>query len=720
MPFGTGLRTILAGSLLCSAAGVGAAVVSASPASATTAATLYVSAGGTGDCTTLVNACSSIQTAVAAAETVAYSSDDVTIDVAAGTYMENVTIAASSLNSLTIAGAGATATTVNGRAAGSVFSVSGGAVTLLGLTITNGSRPNGAGIFNSSTGTLNVIDSILSGNATTYGGGGAIFCDSNGTVNVIDSTLSGNFAGGDGGAIFNNLHGTLNVIDSTLSGNRASINGGSIYNFTDGPVNVIDSTLSGNTASLGGGIFQFGASAVNLGASIIANNTGGNCSSAVTDLGYNLTDDASCGFGLSTDHTVTSGSLNFGSLANNGGPTDTLMPLPGSPAIGAVPLTTTLNSVPVCPRTDQRGVVSNGPCTIGAVQVNIQTISFTSSAPSATVGGSYTPTASLTSGLAVSITVDASSSSVCSINTSGVVSFLTPGTCTLDANQAGDANYAAAPQAQQSVTVSAPGGGGSPQLIVQMPLTLTSPSGVVGTPLTLTSSGGSGTGALSFLLTSPGSATCTLHGDTLSATSTGTCTLLVFKTGDATYLAAISSPTTVTFTPSPLTPGSLRLISIRGVVGTPLTLMSRDGSGIGTVSYALKSAGPATCTLHGDTLMAKKAGTCTLNLSEADTSTYHASSGVATVRFVEGLNATRVEGSVTVGTTSLVTITGTGFYDKPTMKSDDAHTSAVVIHDHGTALVVRVRVRPGAATGWHEFTIILANGHSCRVRYLTK
>ena len=672
---------------------MGAAVVSASPASATTAATLYVSAGGTGDCTTLVNACSSIQTAVAAAETVAYSSDDVTVDVAAGTYNENVTIAASSLNSLTIAGAGATATTVNGRAAGSVFSVSSGAVTLLGLTITNGSRPNGAGIFNSSTGTLNVIDSILSGNATTYGSGGAIFCDSNGTVNVIDSTLSGN---------------------------RAAINGGGIYNLTDGPVNVIDSTLSGNTASLGGGIFQFGTSAVNLGASIIANNTGGSCSSAMNDLGYNLTDDASCGFGLTTDHVVSAGSLNLGSLANNGGPTDTLMPLPGSPAIGAVPLSTTLNSVPVCPRTDQRGVVSNGPCTVGAVQVNLQTISFTSSVPSATVGGSYTPTATSTSGLAVTLTVDAGSSSVCSINGSGVVSFLTPGICTLDANQAGNAAYAAAPQVQQSVTVSAPGGGGSPHLIAQMPLTLTSTSGVMGTPLTLTSRGGSGTGALSFLFVSPGSATCTLHGDTLSATSAGTCTLLVFKTGDATYLAAISSPTTVTFTPSPLTPGPLRLISTRGVVGTPLTLASRGGSGTGTVNYALKSAELATCTLHGDTLMAKKAGTCTLDLSEAGTSTYAASSGVATVRFVEGLNATRVEGSVTVGTTSLVTITGTGFYDKPTMKSNDAHTSAVVIHDHGTALVVRVRVRPGAATGWHEFTITLAYGHSCRVRYLTK
>ena len=75
-------------------------------------------------------------------------------------------------------------------------------------------------------------------------------------------------------------------------------------------------------------------------------------------------------------------------------------------------------------------------------------------AGAATVGGAtYTPTATATSGLAVTITVDASSSTVCSINGGGVVSFTGAGTCTLDANQAGNATYNAAPQVQQSFTV---------------------------------------------------------------------------------------------------------------------------------------------------------------------------------------------------------------------------------------------------------------------------
>jgi prepilin-type N-terminal cleavage/methylation domain-containing protein len=83
-----------------------------------------------------------------------------------------------------------------------------------------------------------------------------------------------------------------------------------------------------------------------------------------------------------------------------------------------------------------------------------QSITFTSTAPSAaTVGGAtYTPTATSTSGLAVALTVDSLSSGVCSIS-GGVVSFQSAGTCTVDANQAGDTDWNAATQQVQSFTV---------------------------------------------------------------------------------------------------------------------------------------------------------------------------------------------------------------------------------------------------------------------------
>ena len=86
-----------------------------------------------------------------------------------------------------------------------------------------------------------------------------------------------------------------------------------------------------------------------------------------------------------------------------------------------------------------------------------QTITFTSTAPSnATTGGpKYTPTATATSGLPVTFTIDASASSVCSIS-AGEVSFHAVGTCVINANQAGNANYKPATQVQQSFAVNLP------------------------------------------------------------------------------------------------------------------------------------------------------------------------------------------------------------------------------------------------------------------------
>jgi hypothetical protein len=84
-----------------------------------------------------------------------------------------------------------------------------------------------------------------------------------------------------------------------------------------------------------------------------------------------------------------------------------------------------------------------------------QTINFTSTPPViAAVGGpTYTPTATATSGLPVTFTIDGTASSVCSLS-AGEVSFDAVGTCVINANQAGNGNYLAAPQVQQSFAVS--------------------------------------------------------------------------------------------------------------------------------------------------------------------------------------------------------------------------------------------------------------------------
>jgi hypothetical protein len=79
-----------------------------------------------------------------------------------------------------------------------------------------------------------------------------------------------------------------------------------------------------------------------------------------------------------------------------------------------------------------------------------QTISF--SAPqSGAVGGSYTPSATASSGLPVSFSVDVASTG-CSL-TAGVVHFDSVGVCGIDANQTGDPLHAPAPQEQGVTTI---------------------------------------------------------------------------------------------------------------------------------------------------------------------------------------------------------------------------------------------------------------------------
>jgi hypothetical protein len=85
-----------------------------------------------------------------------------------------------------------------------------------------------------------------------------------------------------------------------------------------------------------------------------------------------------------------------------------------------------------------------------------QTISFTSNPPNPVYSGdTYNVTATATSGDAVTFTVDPASAAVCSLSGPATVTFNPPGpgTCVIDANQAGNDKYQAAPQAQQNITV---------------------------------------------------------------------------------------------------------------------------------------------------------------------------------------------------------------------------------------------------------------------------
>ena len=56
-----------------------------------------------------------------------------------------------------------------------------------------------------------------------------------------------------------------------------------------------------------------------------------------TSEGYNFSDDDSCGFTDPTDDVATGNDPSLGALADNGGPTQTMLPLVGSPLLNAIP-----------------------------------------------------------------------------------------------------------------------------------------------------------------------------------------------------------------------------------------------------------------------------------------------------------------------------------------------------------------------------------------------
>lgn len=228
---------------------------------AASAPTLCVNPGGTGGCF------ATVQSAVNAAGRGAV------IEIAAGTYVENVVIPPAA--KLTLAGAGATASIVDGNGSGHVFAIGGGLntnVTMTGLGIRNGSRGidigervrltldscavtgnvGEGGVRLRPRANVTILGSTISDNQNVSGNGGGVsfpdYIDSNARLKIVGSTISGNTASGNGGGV--QTVGDVKIIDSTISGNTASANGGGVW--ANG-LTMTGSTVTGNVATMSGG-----------------------------------------------------------------------------------------------------------------------------------------------------------------------------------------------------------------------------------------------------------------------------------------------------------------------------------------------------------------------------------------------------------------------------------------------------------------------------------
>jgi hypothetical protein len=312
-----------------------------------------------------------LRDAIALANSNGYGDIDFASGVSSITLSNTGTLTLSGTTGINLIGPGATTATVNGGGPTSNFSVftvpSNVPAVLYGLTISNGkTSTNGGGIDNA--GTLTVVGSTITSNTAVNGGGIA----NTGTLKIAESTIAGNSAtsagsSAYGGGIYSSS-GTVTGVNITIAGNSASgvptDDAGGLY-VTGGSASLANTVVSANTTANG--------SDANIGGTFT--DSGGN----VIGGGTNATNNLVGGTGAPI-LPVTGGGAPVLQLNGIGATVQTIIPLPGSPAICAGLSANIASGL----STDERGYPlqpAGGYCPstnvdAGAVQTNYTSVNF--------------------------------------------------------------------------------------------------------------------------------------------------------------------------------------------------------------------------------------------------------------------------------------------------------------------------------------------------------
>jgi hypothetical protein len=245
----------------------------------------------------------------------------------------------------------------------------GGSLTITGGTFSGNQATQGGAIFNNGV-NASIYDSagtLFSSNTASVDGGAI---DNLSNLSVTHALFTGNTSQSSasvpcGGAICNESNASIN--ESTFTTNSTNGSGGAIQNFSSAFLDLEDDTIAGNTASVSGSGLDIASTAIpTINNTIIAENT--------TIAGAN----ADCNGCIASNGVANliGVTANLGPLALNGGPTQTMMPLPGGPAINAGN-PTAIEGGPG--PTDQRGfsrLSPSGGMDIGAVQTHYSSVSF--------------------------------------------------------------------------------------------------------------------------------------------------------------------------------------------------------------------------------------------------------------------------------------------------------------------------------------------------------
>jgi hypothetical protein len=285
----------------------------------------------------------------------------------------------------------------NARGAGIYFDNE--ALTLDRVVVRNnatfGTNAGGGGIAGIAGGSLTIRDSTVSNNGASTvpsrGGGIAVY---SGTLVVERCTISGNAAGTVGGGLYlSSAFGTgVTIRNSTITGNSAPSGGGIAVGFAAAgtPIVVQNCTITGNPASsfstadgTGGGglvVTSLNALSVSVVSSVVSGNTANNGradlsvpSPTVVNVNFSAVGVAN-GFtpsGTSGNNLPFGAVLGLGTLANNGGPTQTIAFAVNSPLRNA-------GANPAILTTDQRGA---GFVRVAGPTADIGAFEFQTAAP---------------------------------------------------------------------------------------------------------------------------------------------------------------------------------------------------------------------------------------------------------------------------------------------------------------------------------------------------
>lgn len=168
------------------------------------------------------------------------------------------------------------------------------------------------------------------------------------------------------------------------------------------------------------------------------------------------------------------------------------------------------------------------PVVIGLSLKAAQTITFASPADRAVDSGSFVLSATSTSGLTV--VFSDGSPSVCTVTPQGTVTLVGVGLCSISANQAGDASYAAATTVIRSFNVNA-----ATPIPQTINFTALADRALGSGSFTVAATASSGL-AVSFSSLTP--ATCSVNGSTVALLALGTCTVAADQPGNGAYAPA--------------------------------------------------------------------------------------------------------------------------------------------------------------------------------------